>query len=1026
MGSIIEQVPLAAQKIPDGFKFLTPQPVPENNGSVYEFEPFDNLREDPSDDTSGQATLGSLKFESSEHEAVSQGVILKDIYGRETVAEVHEIYPVKTKPRSGGDEQIIPIKFGRIIALAGDHYSNAEDSNRTPICGAFFGEESDEKAKKRFISAVESLIYDKDHNLIALTDLLDKESHAVQVTAQAEDDVAQAFHSHTCGIPTDRQWFDSNKYANVPWASLYAWLSYINADHFGDDAVTAYRIGHELALGYARDAAGMSTDAEKSKGLNKAYLYEAFAAHFLTDLFSAGHLRAPRRLLHTTNYNLMIDSGLHTLIDGKETPTWDHHSRYMHDDDSATGLLVWNKKGDQWIAYGDKEFLATRNLVNRVRVINCLQASVTEVYEKGFLASTIPGKDSFAALSLLPRTMLAAKNAPWIVPSSDGERTIANSGYDKHNPAPLWLANNVKPGDNDWTCREYLDDHSDYSRVSGSPAPNGNQANDLCRKVQSGNFRGDDQYPTNLPARGLRSGGFFQIQDLDVDNGERTCVNVWSPAVVEVATRGNSGSKELIAKKQYDTFTLRNRIIDLIAQQQNDETLLQPLHWLKWSEGNKTTLVRFNWAKRTGSGTSEVQISKYQFTDGKPSEKGSSPSFDIGNSWKFTSSEVYKDVTLHGGLPEKYGPASLIRFLMGRFTSESRFQDPDIISFSFSENNAVSIAVCRAPSSTVRQVTTQTVDSNIEKGPFGFAKTFKTGGKKDDALLAKTSWIGGETVVDFCQLSFDNTGNATPLSSKFTFNTRRPVLGTSVLAGDVFNSGKHSAVVISSDFLKPEFRVFGPSDGVWKCQGKHKCTYKDQAPLMRPYFSALIPSVGGDSNPGLNIITLALHKEDNQNYLIFKLHRRSDEVQGEESQTWTGCRESERIPDDLAGNPVYFHIKWLRCRMNDNTNAIMEVYSFYGMLSMRVFNARDTKKPWAYMLAGQQPYLGQTSIGMGMGAYGDWGYGILTHGWNEDWVDINDWKPKSATEMEEGSWGLSAADGQRECIRGWEVRKRPF
>lgn len=39
----------------------------------------------------------------------------------------------------------------------------------------------------------------------------------------------------------------------------------------------------------------------------------------------------------------------------------------MHDDDCATGLLVRNEKGDQWIAYGDKQFFEPKNAVNRAK-----------------------------------------------------------------------------------------------------------------------------------------------------------------------------------------------------------------------------------------------------------------------------------------------------------------------------------------------------------------------------------------------------------------------------------------------------------------------------------------------------------------------------------------------------------------------------------------------------------------------------------------------------------------------------------
>jgi hypothetical protein len=39
----------------------------------------------------------------------------------------------------------------------------------------------------------------------------------------------------------------------------------------------------------------------------------------------------------------------------------------MHDDDCATGVLVRNENGDEWIEYGDKQFFEAKNAVNRAR-----------------------------------------------------------------------------------------------------------------------------------------------------------------------------------------------------------------------------------------------------------------------------------------------------------------------------------------------------------------------------------------------------------------------------------------------------------------------------------------------------------------------------------------------------------------------------------------------------------------------------------------------------------------------------------
>ena len=141
---------------------------------------------------------------------------------------------------------------------------------------------------------------------------------------------------------------------------LYAWIAFTNPDHFvssqppqsssklqlartyfckGHDAVMVYSVGHGCAINIAREARSKVTEAERTQHLNLAYFYEAFAAHYLTDLFSAGHLRAPRRLLHTSSWGLMNDSVLKGKIGewlgasqqkiGSEKPIWDHHNRYV-------------------------------------------------------------------------------------------------------------------------------------------------------------------------------------------------------------------------------------------------------------------------------------------------------------------------------------------------------------------------------------------------------------------------------------------------------------------------------------------------------------------------------------------------------------------------------------------------------------------------------------------------------------------------------------------------------------------------
>ena len=87
-------------------------------------------------------------------------------------------------------------------------------------------------------------------------------------------------------------------------------------DHFGTWAQDVYTIGHSIALDLAEKGREKGPDGkvrsscERLTALQEAYLAESFAAHYMTDLFSAGHLRANRREFHKTpceysQYNLL-------------------------------------------------------------------------------------------------------------------------------------------------------------------------------------------------------------------------------------------------------------------------------------------------------------------------------------------------------------------------------------------------------------------------------------------------------------------------------------------------------------------------------------------------------------------------------------------------------------------------------------------------------------------------------------------------------------------------------------------------
>lgn len=112
----------------------------------------------------------------------------------------------------------------------------------------------------------------------------------------------------------------------------------------------------------------------------------AFADHYLTDLFSSGHLRVPRKAMAA----VVTPSDLGSLL-----------TRFMHDEDSRFGLKVRNAQGEQWRAYGDKRYFESSDADNRRLVNQAVQASADEVFA-AYLSGNVPAPTTFAALQRLP------------------------------------------------------------------------------------------------------------------------------------------------------------------------------------------------------------------------------------------------------------------------------------------------------------------------------------------------------------------------------------------------------------------------------------------------------------------------------------------------------------------------------------------------------------------------------------------------------------------------------------------------
>lgn len=274
-------------------------------------------------------------FGSSEHFAIGENVHLKGL------PEGDKTLLVKGTTR---------VQFAHIVTLAGDFYGVAGEAISLP------GGTEQEKTE-RFIKAFNTLAQADPNELRKIVLEIDQER--VLVT--------NASLPHHC---YSHQMIEKNRAIKKIKNDIDE-LLIDNSDHFSNNAQEAYQIGHTLALKEAAEA-GRKGDLE---GLKRAYAIDAFACHFLTDLFASGHIRNQRGeleifLVSKLGFEKNFAKKLAGILTGAQ-----------HEQDGRQGLNVCNKKGEQWRAYGDGYFFAPKNAENREKAIAATQASADEIYQ---------------------------------------------------------------------------------------------------------------------------------------------------------------------------------------------------------------------------------------------------------------------------------------------------------------------------------------------------------------------------------------------------------------------------------------------------------------------------------------------------------------------------------------------------------------------------------------------------------------------------------------------------------------------
>lgn len=313
-------------------------------------------------------------MESAEHAFIGDQIQLQFDSGPSGARGTPLALPLATSPGATRT-----LTYGQLIALAGDFYG---------VVGGPISTSADHK--KTFQAAFQSLGGDWQQTQEILK-IMGEEIAAVQKALDEKRQPSDVYK--VLGDSLSMRWNIATGGTNAgsmpaKWGRYVA-LAAENWDHFAGYAVMAYQAGHAVAMDEAAAAArsGMSAD-EKQQRLMGAYAMNAFADHFLTDLFSAGHLRVPRKELYDQ---------VATPIPTYTGTLGSLLARCMHDEDSRNGLKVHNEIGRSWTAYGDKRLLDDVSRDNLGMAIKATQVSATDVWNayKG-------GAQEYTALKLIP------------------------------------------------------------------------------------------------------------------------------------------------------------------------------------------------------------------------------------------------------------------------------------------------------------------------------------------------------------------------------------------------------------------------------------------------------------------------------------------------------------------------------------------------------------------------------------------------------------------------------------------------
>ncbi|MBI4951274.1 MAG: hypothetical protein HY908_04520 [Myxococcales bacterium] len=249
------------------------------------------------------------------------------------------------------------LEFGQIIALAGDFYAHLDDAAKADVdiaaawpevgglLGALAGDYRALTLSADSAAAAQAILG------VVFRDRDQRPSIAAEVFTAIGDTLFRGFPGRRYAALASQNFCH---FGHQPWDGT--------EDDAANEALRLYRLYHARAL---REVAAAPRDV---KVLGQAMVVDAFACHFLTDLFASGHIRVPRRALVGT---------LGIVCGGKASVA-------AHNEDNQ-GLWVRMRRGPAkgarvvWRAYGDSYLRTPESLQHLEMVREAVRRSTAEV-----------------------------------------------------------------------------------------------------------------------------------------------------------------------------------------------------------------------------------------------------------------------------------------------------------------------------------------------------------------------------------------------------------------------------------------------------------------------------------------------------------------------------------------------------------------------------------------------------------------------------------------------------------------------